>query len=102
MTQKQMTPADKAIQLLQNFGCTTMFSKDNNGYTLSLKTAKKCALIMVEEIIKLNEGDIRHILERGKKGDHKLQLTLKTNNNEPRTKREAALLFAARVESYNS
>lgn len=56
MTQKQMTPADKAIQLLQNFGCTTMFSKDNNGYTLSLKTAKKCALIMVEEIIELNEG----------------------------------------------
>ena len=49
MTQKQMTPADKAIQLLQNFGCTTMFSKDNNGYTLSLKTAKKCALIMAED-----------------------------------------------------
>ena len=45
-----------AVWCVEIFWCTTMFSKDNNGYTLSLKTAKKCALIMVEEIIELNEG----------------------------------------------
>lgn len=48
-----MTPAEKALNLCQKFGWTTMGSEDNGGYTLSLETAKKCALISLSETIQV-------------------------------------------------
>jgi hypothetical protein len=33
-----------------------MFSKDNNGYSLSKESSKKCALICIDEIIKSIKG----------------------------------------------
>ena len=50
-----MTPKEKALNLCQKFGMTTLFSEDcNNGYTLPLRVAKQCALIAVQEIINSN------------------------------------------------
>lgn len=46
-----MKADEKALELVQKFGYTTMFSEDNEGKTLSLETSKKCALIAVEEIL---------------------------------------------------
>lgn len=39
---------EKAIELCQKFGTTTMRTNCNDGYTLPLEIAKKCALIAVE------------------------------------------------------
>jgi hypothetical protein len=46
-----MNPKEKALELCQKFGTTTMFTNCNDGYTLPLEIAKKCALIAVNEII---------------------------------------------------
>lgn len=46
-----MNPKEKALELKQKFGIATMFSKDNNGYTLSEEMATKMAIIAVDEII---------------------------------------------------
>ena len=47
-----MTPKQKALKLCQSFGMTTLFAEDcNNGITLPLSIAKKCALIAVDEIL---------------------------------------------------
>ena len=52
-----MTSKEKALDITQKMGVTTMFdSSFNNGYTLPLHVAKKCALVFVEEMmIKLRE-----------------------------------------------
>jgi hypothetical protein len=47
-----MTPKEKALELCQKFGYTTIFTDCNEGYTLPLEISKKCALISVNEIIK--------------------------------------------------
>ncbi len=44
------TPAEYALELCQKFGSTTMFTEANNGYTLPLEIAKKCALIHVKDL----------------------------------------------------
>lgn len=49
-----MNPKEKALELKQKFGIATMFSKDNNGYTLSEEMATKMAIIAVDEIINSN------------------------------------------------
>lgn len=47
-----MTPEEKALNLCQSFGVTTLFADDcNNGVTLPLRIAKKCAHIAVDEIL---------------------------------------------------
>lgn len=46
-------PKEKALRLCQEFGRTTLFEDFNNGYTLPLEIAKKCALICVDEILKI-------------------------------------------------
>ena len=50
-----MTPKEKALELCQKFGHTTLFAEDcNDGYTLPLRVAKLCALIAVDEIFNNN------------------------------------------------
>ena len=46
----------KALELCQKFGYTTIFSNDNGGKTLSIETAKKCALIAVYEMKQIISG----------------------------------------------
>jgi hypothetical protein len=46
-----IAPADKAVKIMQQIGVSTMFSEDNEGMTLSKRTAKKISFIMVNEII---------------------------------------------------
>lgn len=47
-----MTPNEKALQICQEMGVSTLFAEDcNNGITLPLRVAKICALIAVNEII---------------------------------------------------
>ena len=41
---------EKALELCQKFGRTTLFTDCNEGYTLPLEIAKKCALIAVDEV----------------------------------------------------
>ena len=48
-----MNPKEKALELCQKFGYVTIYSDDNNGITLSLKTAKKSAIICVDEFLKV-------------------------------------------------
>lgn len=49
-----MTPKEKALKMCQSFGLTTLFAQDcNGGTTLPLNIAKKCALIAVDEILKI-------------------------------------------------
>ena len=57
-----MTPKEKALRLCQKFGATTMFSDDNEGMSLSIETAKKCAVIAVDEILSF--------LQSGKRKDY--------------------------------
>ena len=46
-----MTPKQKALDLCQQFGRSTLFAEDcNEGITLPLRIAKICALIAVNEI----------------------------------------------------
>ena len=45
---------EKALELCQKFGRTTLFTDCNEGYTLPLEIAKKCASIAVDEILELN------------------------------------------------
>lgn len=53
-----MTPKEKALQLCQKFGTTTLFAEDcNNGYTLPLRVAKLCANIAVDEVLKAHLYD---------------------------------------------
>ena len=48
------TPQEKALELCQSFGNTTLFAEDcNDGYTLPLRVAKLCALIAVDEILSI-------------------------------------------------
>jgi len=51
-----INPKQKALELVQSYGLVTMFSKDNNGYSLSKESSKKCALICIDEIIKSIKG----------------------------------------------
>jgi hypothetical protein len=44
-------PKEKALELCQSFGRTTLFSECNEGYTLPLEIAKQCALIAIDEVI---------------------------------------------------
>jgi len=46
-----LTPQEKALDLCQKFGYVTMNSPDNNGVTLSLESAKKCAMICTEIVL---------------------------------------------------
>lgn len=49
---KTMTPKEKALNLCQQFGRTTLFAKDcNDGVTLPLRVAKLCAIISANEVI---------------------------------------------------
>lgn len=48
-----ITPKEKSLRLCQQFGYTTLNEEFNNGYTISLEIAKKCALICVDEILKI-------------------------------------------------
>lgn len=51
-----MTPKEKALKLCQTFGMTTLFHPDcNDGVTLPLSVAKKCALIAVEEVLNIKK-----------------------------------------------
>jgi hypothetical protein len=50
-------PKEKALELCQSFGRTTLFSECNEGYTLPLEIAKECALICIYEI--LNNCDFK-------------------------------------------
>ncbi len=47
-----MSAKEQALKLCQEFGMTTLFENDNDGVSLSLKVAKKCAAISVNNIIK--------------------------------------------------
>jgi hypothetical protein len=47
-----MTPKDKAIELCQKFAYTSFQDEFNDGATLPLHIAKKCAKIAVTEILK--------------------------------------------------
>lgn len=59
-----MTSKEKAFKLCQKFGAVTMFSDDNEGYTLSLENAKKCALICVDEILKTEPNTLVKTTEK--------------------------------------
>jgi predicted proteasome-type protease len=48
-----MTPKEKAIKLCQDMAYTSMKTDFNEGYTLPLEIAKKCALIAVDETLKI-------------------------------------------------
>lgn len=50
-----MTPKEKALTLCQSFGMTTFMDEEcNDGVTLPINIAKKCALIAVDEILQIN------------------------------------------------
>ena len=46
----KMTPEEKALDLCQKIGMTTMFADCNEGMTLPLEVSKQIALICVFEI----------------------------------------------------
>lgn len=47
-----MTPKEKALKLCQDFAWTTVGEDANEGFSLPIDVAKKCALIAVDEIMK--------------------------------------------------
>jgi hypothetical protein len=52
----KISPQEEALQLCQDFGMTTLFAEDcNDGFTLPLRIAKKCALIHVNRMLKYFE-----------------------------------------------
>lgn len=54
-----MTAGEKALSLCQSFGKETLFDKEcNEGKTLPFSTAKRMALIAVDEIINLLEDSL--------------------------------------------
>lgn len=52
-----MLANEKALSLCQKFGYTTFFTNCNEGMTLPLYISKKCAIILVDEIINGNFGE---------------------------------------------
>lgn len=56
-----MTPKEKALKLCQVMAYTSMRSSFNDGFTLPFEIAKKCAMVLIEEII-LSETDILNFM----------------------------------------
>ena len=46
-----MTPSEEALDLCQQMALTTRFTDCNNGVTLPLEIAKKCALIAIQKVL---------------------------------------------------